>query len=61
MPRIRILDGFDLYGISGVFHQRGVNAAFLVARLLDRVQLRPQEIRAQEIVRDPQPAGRVAL
>jgi hypothetical protein len=38
-----------------------VNAAFLVARLLDRVQLRPKVVRAQEIVRDPQPPGRVAF
>jgi hypothetical protein len=31
------------------------------ARLLDRVDLGPQVIRAQEIVRDPQPAGGVAF
>jgi len=31
------------------------------ARLLDRVDLRAQVIGAQEIVGDPQPAGRVAL
>jgi hypothetical protein len=32
-----------------------------LARFLDRVQLRPQVVRPQEIVRDPQPSGRVAL
>jgi hypothetical protein len=32
-----------------------------LARLLDRVQLGAQEVRPQEIVRHPQPAGRVAL
>jgi hypothetical protein len=32
-----------------------------LARLLDRVQLGAQEVGAQEIVRDPQPAGRVAF
>jgi hypothetical protein len=31
-----------------------------VAGLLDRVDLGPQVIRAQEIVGDPQPAGGVA-
>jgi hypothetical protein len=31
------------------------------ARLLDRVELGAQEVRAQEIVRDPQPAGRIAF
>jgi hypothetical protein len=31
------------------------------ARLLDRMDLRAQVIRAQEIVGDPQPAGRVAF
>jgi hypothetical protein len=32
-----------------------------LARLLDRVDLGAQAVRAQEIVGDPQPAGRVAL
>jgi len=32
-----------------------------IARLLDRVDLGPQVIRAQEIVRDPQAAGGVAF
>jgi hypothetical protein len=32
-----------------------------VARLLDRVNLRPQVIGAQEIVGDPQPAGGIAF
>jgi hypothetical protein len=31
------------------------------ARFLDRVDFRAQVVGAQEIVRDPQPAGRVAL
>jgi hypothetical protein len=38
-----------------------VNAALVVARFLDRVHLRPKVIRPQEIVADPQPAGRVAF
>jgi hypothetical protein len=33
--------------------------ALRVARFLDRMDLRPQVIRAQEVVGDPQPAGRV--
>jgi len=32
-----------------------------IAGILDRMDLRPQVIRAQEIVGDPQPAGRVAF
>jgi hypothetical protein len=32
-----------------------------IARLLERMDLRPQVVGAQEIIRDPQPAGRVAL
>jgi len=32
-----------------------------IARLLDRVDLGPQVVRAQEIVGDPQPAGGVAF
>jgi len=35
--------------------------AFVDARLLDRMDLGPQVIGAQEIVGDPQPAGGVAL
>jgi hypothetical protein len=31
------------------------------ARILDRMELGPQVIRAQEIVGDPQPSGGVAL
>jgi hypothetical protein len=31
------------------------------ARLLDRMDLRPQVIGAQEVVRDPQPPGRIAF
>jgi hypothetical protein len=38
-----------------------VQAPFGIVRFLDRMQLRPQVVRPQEIVRDPQPAGRVAL
>jgi hypothetical protein len=38
-----------------------VHAALAIARLLDRMDLRPQVVRAQEIVGDPQPAGPVAL
>jgi len=32
-----------------------------IARLLDRVDLRPQVVGTQEIVGDPQPAGRIAF
>jgi hypothetical protein len=32
-----------------------------LARLLDRMDLGPQVVGAQEIIRDPQPAGRVAF
>jgi len=38
-----------------------VQAQFGVAGLFDRMDLRAQVIRAQEIVGDPQPAGRVAF
>jgi hypothetical protein len=31
------------------------------ARFLDRMDLRAQVVRAQEIVGDPQPAGRIAF
>jgi len=31
------------------------------ARLLDRMDLRAQVVRAQKVVRDPQPAGGVAF
>jgi len=32
-----------------------------LARFLDRMDLRAQVVRAQEVVGDPQPAGRVAF
>jgi hypothetical protein len=32
-----------------------------LARLVDRMDLRAQVVRAEEIVGDPQPPGRVAL
>jgi len=35
--------------------------ALALARFLDRMDLRPQVIGAQEVVADPQPAGGVAL
>jgi hypothetical protein len=38
-----------------------MQALLVGARLLDRMNLRPQVIGAQEIIGDPQPAGRVAL
>jgi len=38
-----------------------MDAALVVARLLDRMQLRAQEVGPQEILRDPQLSGRVAL
>ena len=42
-------------------HERGMQAQFVFAGFLDRVDLRAQVVRAQEIVGDPQPAGRVAF
>jgi hypothetical protein len=38
-----------------------VKAQLALARLFDRMDLGAQVVGAQEIVRDPQPAGRVAL
>jgi hypothetical protein len=38
-----------------------MQAEFGVAGLLDRMDLRAQIVGAQEIVGDPQPAGRVAF
>jgi hypothetical protein len=38
-----------------------MQAQFIFAGFLDRVDLRAQVIGAQEIVGDPQPAGRVAF
>jgi hypothetical protein len=38
-----------------------MQGALAFARLLHRMDLGAQVIGAQEIVRDPQPAGRVAL
>jgi hypothetical protein len=38
-----------------------VQVAFGRAGLFDRMDLRAQVIRAQEVVGDPQPAGRVAF
>jgi hypothetical protein len=38
-----------------------VQAALGLAGFLDRMDLRAQVIRAQEVVGDPQPAGRVAF
>jgi hypothetical protein len=38
-----------------------VNPALVVAGLLHRMDLGAQQVGAQEIVGDPQPAGRVAL
>ena len=46
---------------SGVFHERGMQGELAFARLLHRMYLRAQVVRAQEIVGDPQPAGRVAF
>jgi hypothetical protein len=44
-----------------VGHERGVQAPLRIARLLDRMDLRPQVIRAQEIVGDPQPSRGVSF
>jgi hypothetical protein len=38
-----------------------MDPAFVVAGLLYRMQLRAQKVGPQEIVRDPQPPGRVAF
>jgi hypothetical protein len=38
-----------------------VQAALAIARLLDRMDLRPQVIGAQEVVGDPERAGGIPL
>jgi hypothetical protein len=38
-----------------------VNAALIVIGFFYRVNLRPEIVRAEEIVRDAQPSGRVAF
>jgi hypothetical protein len=38
-----------------------VQAALAIARLLDRMDLRPQVIGAQEVVGNPEPAGGIPL
>jgi hypothetical protein len=38
-----------------------MHAALAIARLLDRMDLRPQVIGAQEVVGDPEPAGGIPL
>jgi hypothetical protein len=38
-----------------------VQGELAFARFLDRMDLRAQVVRAQEVVRDAQPAGRVAF
>jgi len=38
-----------------------MDAALVVARLLDRMYLRPEEVGAQEVVGDPQPSGRISF
>src|SRR5687768_5633418 len=61
---VGVFDRFELlvaYGPAGLFHERGVKRELGLARLLDRMDLRPQVIGAQKIVRDPQSSGRVAL
>jgi hypothetical protein len=42
-------------------HQCFVQAPLALARLLDRMDFRPQVIGAQEIVGDRQPPGRIPL
>jgi len=44
-----------------LFHERSVELALGLARLLDRMDLRPQVVGAQEVVGDPQPAGGIPL
>ena len=64
VARIRVRDRLDLRVFDGsprIAHQRGMQRALGVARLLDRMDLRPQVVRAQEVVGDPQPPGAVAL
>src|SRR5207237_8194129 len=39
---------------SWILHQRGMEAALVIAGFLDRMDLRPQVVGAQEIVGDPQ-------
>jgi hypothetical protein len=42
-------------------HERRMQRSLALARLVDRMDLRAQVVRAEEIVGDPQPPGRVAL
>jgi hypothetical protein len=44
-----------------MIHERSVQGELSLARLLHRMELGAQIVGPQEIVRDPQPAGRVAL
>jgi len=63
VPGVLVGDRVDLGGRHRAArrrHERGVQRGFGVAGLLDRMDLRPQVIGAQEVVGDPQPAGRVA-
>jgi hypothetical protein len=64
VARIRVFDGKKIFfgdALPGGFHQAGVKGPLAVARLLDRMDFRPQVVGAQEIVGDPKPSGRVAL
>ena len=64
VARVRVFDGFKiLLGdfSSRIGHQLRMEAKLRLARFLDRMDLRPQVVGAQEVVGDPQPAGRVAF
>ena len=64
VARIGILHGVELalrHAPSRLGHQRGVQLALGLVRLLDRMHLRPQVIGAQKIVRDAQASGGVAF
>ena len=62
--RVLVFDGKEVVffqHLSWLLHERGMKRELGFARFLHRVDLRAQVVGAQEIVRDPQPAGRVAL
>ena len=64
VPGVRVLDRRQLllgHLPAGRFHQCPMQAKLAIARLLDRVDLRPQVVGAQEVVGDPQPSCGIAF
>ena len=61
---IGVLDRRELlfaHGAPRLAHQRSVEGKLRLARLPDRMDFGPQVVRAQEIVRDPQPTRGVSF